>query len=170
MLVPQQVVDDVDDVVADDVVDVDVVVKDDAEPTPPLPTPTSTPPPPQELPSTSQVAPTPPPSPIVQPSSPLPQQQPSQPSHTTTISMELLNNLLETCTALTWRVENLEQDKMAQALEITKLKQKVRRLGKNNKLKVSGLKRLKKVGTAQKVESSVNTIMDDQEDASKQVG
>nr|GEY78834.1 hypothetical protein [Tanacetum cinerariifolium] len=94
MLVPQQVVDDVDDVVTDDVVD--VVAEDDVEPTPSLPTPTSTPPPPQELPSTSQVAPTPPPSPIVQPSSPLPQQQPSQPSHTTTISMELLNNLLET--------------------------------------------------------------------------
>nr|GEV50494.1 reverse transcriptase domain-containing protein [Tanacetum cinerariifolium] len=40
--------------------------------------------------------------------------------------MDLLNNLLETCTALTRRVENLEQDKIAQALEITKLKQKGR--------------------------------------------
>nr|GEU93372.1 hypothetical protein [Tanacetum cinerariifolium] len=35
------------------------------------------------------------------------------------------------------RVENLEQDMIAQALEITKLKQKVKRLEKQNKLKVS---------------------------------
>nr|GEX53393.1 hypothetical protein [Tanacetum cinerariifolium] len=41
-------------------------------------------------------------------------------------------------------VENLEQDKIAQALEITKLKQRVKRLEKRNKVKVSGLKRLKK--------------------------
>nr|GEW29358.1 hypothetical protein [Tanacetum cinerariifolium] len=71
-----------------------------------------------------QVAPTPPPSlhhsPIAPPSSPPQQQQPSQ---TTNISMELLNTLLETCTTLTMRVKNLEQDKIAQALEITKLKQ-----------------------------------------------
>nr|GEX29446.1 hypothetical protein [Tanacetum cinerariifolium] len=64
--------------------------------------------------------------------------------------MDLLTNLLETYTALTRRVENLEQDKIAQALEITKLKQRVRRLEKKRKLRVSGLKRLKKVGTAQK--------------------
>nr|GFB93731.1 hypothetical protein [Tanacetum cinerariifolium] len=67
---------------ADDVVNVaidevdDVVAEDAVKPTPPSPTHTS--PPPQELPSTSQVAPTPPPSPIAQASSP--QQQPSQPS------------------------------------------------------------------------------------------
>nr|GEV87980.1 hypothetical protein [Tanacetum cinerariifolium] len=48
-------------------------------------------------------------------------------------------------------------DKIAQALEIIKLKQKVRRLEKKNKLKVSGLRRLKKVGTAQRVESSADT-------------
>nr|GEW64481.1 hypothetical protein [Tanacetum cinerariifolium] len=36
------------------------------------------------------------------------------------------------------RVENLEQDKIAQALEITKLKQRVKRLEKRNKVKVSG--------------------------------
>nr|GFB52232.1 hypothetical protein [Tanacetum cinerariifolium] len=93
---------------ADDVVDNEVRA-DDAEPTPPSPPPT-TPPPPQELPLTSQVLPTPPLSPISQPSSPSPQQQPSQP---TTVSMDLLQSLLETCTALTRRVENLEQDKIA---------------------------------------------------------
>nr|GEY75479.1 hypothetical protein [Tanacetum cinerariifolium] len=44
----------------------------------------------------------------------------------------------------------------------------VRRLEKRNKVKASGLKRLKKVGTAQRIESSTDTIMDDQEDSSKQ--
>nr|GEV55419.1 hypothetical protein [Tanacetum cinerariifolium] len=102
-------------------VDVDDVPAADAEPTPPSPPPTTTPPPPQELPSTSQVVLTLPHSPITQPSSPPQQQQPSQP---TIISMDLLNNLFETCTALTRRVKNLEQDKIAQALEITKLKQR----------------------------------------------
>nr|GEX22271.1 hypothetical protein [Tanacetum cinerariifolium] len=58
--------------------------------------------------------------------------------------MDLLNQLLETCTTLTRRVKNLEQDKIAQALEITKLKQKVRRLEKKRKLKASGLIRLRK--------------------------
>nr|GEZ64610.1 uncharacterized mitochondrial protein AtMg00810-like [Tanacetum cinerariifolium] len=82
MLVQQQATNDVDDVVTDDVI-ADVVAKDVVEPTIPSSTPT-TPPPPQELPSTSQVAPTPPLSPIAQPSSPPKQPQPSQ---STTISM-----------------------------------------------------------------------------------
>nr|GEX43782.1 hypothetical protein [Tanacetum cinerariifolium] len=93
------------------------------------------------------VAPTSPPSPhqspISSPSSP-PKQQLSQPLQSTDIFMDLLNTLLETCTTLTRKVENLEQDKIAQALEITKLKQSVRRLEKKSKLKASGLKRLKK--------------------------
>nr|GFC20378.1 hypothetical protein [Tanacetum cinerariifolium] len=51
--------------------------------------------------------------------------------------MDLLNTLLETCTTLTRKVEKLEQDKIAQDLEITKLKQRVRRLVKKSKLKAS---------------------------------
>nr|GEY61267.1 hypothetical protein [Tanacetum cinerariifolium] len=120
--------------VVDDVAAVDVPAAD-AEPTPPSPTHATTPPPPQQLPSTSQVAPTPPPSTGAPPSSPPQQPQPSKP---TTISMELLNTLLETCTALTRRDENLEQDKIAQALKITKLKQRVRKLERKNKLKALG--------------------------------
>nr|GEW39302.1 hypothetical protein [Tanacetum cinerariifolium] len=46
---------------------------------------------------------------------------------------------------------------------------KVKKLERKNKLKVYGLRRLRKVGTAQRVESSTDTVMDDQEDASKQV-
>nr|GEU60816.1 hypothetical protein [Tanacetum cinerariifolium] len=86
----------------------------------------------QALPSTSQVHPTLPPSPIAQP--PSPQQQP-QPSHDVEISMDLLYTLLETCTTLTRRVEHLEQDKIAQSLEIKKLKQRVMKLERRNKLK-----------------------------------
>nr|GEX26570.1 hypothetical protein [Tanacetum cinerariifolium] len=138
MLVPQQAADDATNVAANDVDD--VVAVDAAKPTLPSPTPTS-PPPSQELPSTLQVATTPPPSLIAQPSSP-PQQQPTQPSHDAAILMDLLNTLLETCTTLTKKVEALEQDKIAHALKITKLKQRVRRLEKKRKLKVSGLKRL----------------------------
>nr|GEV52596.1 hypothetical protein [Tanacetum cinerariifolium] len=147
MLMPQQVADDVANEVAD------VVAKDAAEPTPPSPTPATTPPPPQQ-----EVTSTPPPSahqsPIAQPSSP-PPQQPS--FHDAAISMDLLNTLLETCTTLTRKVKALEQDKITQAFEITKLKQRVRKLEKKRKLKVSGLKRLRKVGTAQRVESSADT-------------
>nr|GEX83455.1 uncharacterized mitochondrial protein AtMg00810-like [Tanacetum cinerariifolium] len=105
MSVPQQVG---DDVVADDIDDVatDDIAEDVTEPTPPSPTPAITPPPSQELPSTSQVAPTPPPSPIAQPSSPPQQQQPSQ---TTEISIDLLNTLLETYTTLTKRDVTFEE-------------------------------------------------------------
>nr|GEW70992.1 hypothetical protein [Tanacetum cinerariifolium] len=59
-------------------------------------------------------------------------------------------------------------DKIAQALEITKLKQRVMRLEQKRKLIASGLWRLKKVRTAQRIESSADIFMDDHEDASKQ--
>nr|GEU50031.1 hypothetical protein [Tanacetum cinerariifolium] len=166
MIVAQQADDVADE--GDAGVDVDDVHVAAAEPSIPSPTPTTQPPPPQELPSTSQVIPTPPPSPIAQPSSPPQQQQPSQPTYDVEISLDLLHTLLETCTTLTKKVEALEQDKLAQALEIIMLKQRVKKLEKKNKLKVSGLKRLKKVKTTQRIESSADTVMDDQEDASKQ--
>nr|GFD52038.1 hypothetical protein [Tanacetum cinerariifolium] len=57
--------------------------------------------------------------------------------------------------------------KVAQAIEITKLMHRVKRLEKKRQFKSLGLKRLRKVGTAQRVESSADTVMDDQEDASK---
>nr|GEV16588.1 hypothetical protein [Tanacetum cinerariifolium] len=58
-------------------------------------------------------------------------------------------------------IPSTSQDKIAQALKITKLKQKVKKLERRNKLKASTLRRLKKVGTAQKVETSDDTVMDD---------
>nr|GFB68645.1 hypothetical protein [Tanacetum cinerariifolium] len=60
------------------------------------------------------------------------------------------------------------QDKITQALEIFKLKQRVRSLEKKRRSKSYGLKRLMKVGTTQRVESLIDTVVDDQEDASKQ--
>nr|GEV05664.1 hypothetical protein [Tanacetum cinerariifolium] len=97
IIVPQQAVDVANKVAAG--VDVDnVVAKDVAEPTSPSPTPTTQPPQPsQDLSSTSQFTPTPPPLPIAQQSSPLTQQQPSQP---TAVSMDLLHTLLETYTII----------------------------------------------------------------------
>nr|GEW44541.1 putative ribonuclease H-like domain-containing protein [Tanacetum cinerariifolium] len=77
------------------------------------------------------------------------------------ISMNLLKELMNTCTALTRKVEHLELDKIAQALEITKLKQRVKKLERRNKLKVLKLRRLKKVGSAQRINTSDDTVMDD---------
>nr|GEZ54682.1 hypothetical protein [Tanacetum cinerariifolium] len=65
------------------------------------------------------------------------------------------------------KVANLEQDKIAQALEITKLKQRVKKLEKKRGFKSSGFKRLRKVGTTQRVESSNDIVVDDQKDVSK---
>nr|GEU76537.1 putative ribonuclease H-like domain-containing protein [Tanacetum cinerariifolium] len=72
---------------------------------------------------------------------------------------------LDACVALTRRVEHLEYDKVAQALEITKLKRRVKQLERGNKVKVLKLRRLKKVGTSQRIESYDD---DEIEDASNQ--
>nr|GEW16167.1 hypothetical protein [Tanacetum cinerariifolium] len=156
----------VDDVPADGVADegvasvnVDVVLTTIDEPSISSPPPTTQlPPPSQDVPSTSQVQPTSPPSLIAQP--PSPQQQP-QPLQDAAILMDLLFTLLETCITLTRRVKHLEQDKIAQALKITKLKQRVKKLERRNKLKVSKLRRLKRVRTSQRIETSDDTLMDD---------
>nr|GEZ45201.1 hypothetical protein [Tanacetum cinerariifolium] len=60
------------------------------------------------------------------------------------------------------RVEHLEYDKVAQALEITKLKMRVKKLEKGNKVRVLKLIRLQKVGTSQRVDTSNDTVMDDE--------
>nr|GEW75321.1 putative ribonuclease H-like domain-containing protein [Tanacetum cinerariifolium] len=153
MIVAQQVSEGAIEVNVDDVPAVGVVDEGDAsaaddevpaaidEPMIPLP------PPPTQL---------PPPSLIAHPQSP--QRQPQSPQDAR-ISIDHLQNLLDTCTTLTRRVKNLEQDKIAQALEITKLKQRVKKLEKRNK--ASKLRRLKRVSTAQRVKTSDDTVMDD---------
>nr|GEY73533.1 putative ribonuclease H-like domain-containing protein [Tanacetum cinerariifolium] len=58
-------------------------------------------------------------------------------------------------------IEHLEYEKVAQALEITKLKRRVKKPKRGNKVKVLKLQRLKKVGTSQRIESSDDIDMED---------
>nr|GEV34616.1 hypothetical protein [Tanacetum cinerariifolium] len=127
--------------------------------TPPSPTNEQLPPPQDPIPTPPKAQPATPPSP--------PQEQPTDTSESSTT---LLNTLLETCATLFKKVDELEQDKKTQALEILKLMKRVKKLEKKRRSKYSGLKRLRKVGTSQRVESSAKTIMGAQEDASKQRG
>nr|GEX93117.1 hypothetical protein [Tanacetum cinerariifolium] len=60
------------------------------------------------------------------------------------------------------RVEHLEYDKVAQALEITKLKRRVKKLKKRNKVRVLKLRRLQKIGTSQRDDAVV--LKDDKEE------
>nr|GEX80527.1 hypothetical protein [Tanacetum cinerariifolium] len=76
----------------------------------------------------SLVQPTPSQSPQVQPPSPQP-----QPQQDAGIPMHLLQEVMDTCAALTRRVKHLEFDKVAQALEIIKLKRRVKKLERRNK-------------------------------------
>nr|GEV92293.1 hypothetical protein [Tanacetum cinerariifolium] len=103
------------------------------------------------------VTPTPtspsPPSPVI-PSLP-PHQSPSPPPpQAAKGSSHLVQQVLDKCSALVLRVEGLETANTAQQLEIFKLKDRVKKLGRLNKVKSSKLKCLKKVGTSQCVESS----------------
>nr|GEV68131.1 reverse transcriptase domain-containing protein [Tanacetum cinerariifolium] len=68
---------------------------------------------------------------------------------------------LDTCAALTRRIDQLESANMSQALEISKLKKSVKRLEKGTKVKVLELRRLKKVGTSKRIDTSDDTIMED---------
>nr|GEV29104.1 Gag-Pol polyprotein [Tanacetum cinerariifolium] len=96
----------------------------------------------------------------VQPPSPQPQQQP-QPIQDARIPMNLLQEVMDNCTTLSRRVEHLEFNKIAQALEMTSLKRWVKKLERRNKVKVLKLRRLQKVETTQRVETSDETVMDD---------
>nr|GEV52214.1 reverse transcriptase domain-containing protein [Tanacetum cinerariifolium] len=111
-------------------------------------------PPSHDIPSTSQVQSSPPQQ---------PQSSPQAPPQGAEFSTHLFQQVLDTCSALTRRVENLEHDKAARKLEIIKLKARVKRLERANKVKSSKLRRLKKVGTSQRIESS-----DDMEDVFNQ--
>nr|GEZ48519.1 hypothetical protein [Tanacetum cinerariifolium] len=153
----------VEDVIAGDAAQGDDIAAHEEVPTvsqePSIPShtpPTPPPQPPQDLPSTSQVQHTLPQSPQAQP-----QAQP-QPQQATNFPMSLLQEALNACATLTGRVEHLEYDKVAQALEIKKLKRRVKKLENGNKVRVSKLRRLKRVGTSQRVDTSDDTVMDDE--------
>nr|GEU67190.1 protein FAR1-related sequence 5-like [Tanacetum cinerariifolium] len=78
-----------------------------------------------------------------------------------------LNELMELCTNLQSRVLDLEKINTTQALEITSLKRRVKKLEKNQRSRTHKLKRLYKVGLSARVDS----FEDEQslgEDASKE--
>nr|GEV38566.1 hypothetical protein [Tanacetum cinerariifolium] len=86
-----------------------------------------------------------------------PSTQPQQSQDLPSTSQEAL----DACDALTRRVEHLEYDKVSQALEITKRKRRVKKLERGNNAKVLKLRRLKKVGTSQRIDSLDDTEMED---------
>nr|GEV01481.1 hypothetical protein [Tanacetum cinerariifolium] len=94
------------------------------------------------------------------PSSPVipslpPHQSPSPPQpQVVEGSSHLVQQVLDKCSALVLRVEGLETANADQQLEIIKLKASVKKLERLNKVKSSKLRRLKKVGTSQRIESS----------------
>nr|GEX20128.1 hypothetical protein [Tanacetum cinerariifolium] len=107
--------------------------------------------------TTDVVPPTPtspsPSSPVI-PSSP-PHQSPSPPQlQVAEGSSHLFQQVLDKCSAFVLRVKGLENANAVQQLKIIKLKARVKKLEKLNKVKSSKLRRLKKVGTSQRVESS----------------
>nr|GEV56389.1 hypothetical protein [Tanacetum cinerariifolium] len=118
----------------------------------PSPAPPTLPPQPfHDIPSTSQAQ-----SPLQQPQS----STPAQPQGADFL-MNLLQTALDACAALTLRVEHLKHDKEAQTLEIAKLKTQVNKLERENKVKAFILRRLKKVGISQRVETFDDTIIED---------
>nr|GEX47267.1 hypothetical protein [Tanacetum cinerariifolium] len=106
-------------------------------------------PPSHDIPSPSQEQSLPPQQPQSSPQAP--PQGAEFPTH--------IQQILDVCSALTRCVENLEHDKAAQKLEIIKLKARVKRLERANKVKSSKLRHLRKVGASRRIESS-----DDMED------
>ncbi|GJU22141.1 hypothetical protein Tco_1155483 [Tanacetum coccineum] len=75
---------------------------------------------------------------------------------------------MELCTNLSQRVLDLENTKTSQPAEITKLKERVKKLERRNKSRNLGLKRLWKVGRTARIESSEDEGLGALEDASKQ--
>nr|GEU41596.1 hypothetical protein [Tanacetum cinerariifolium] len=76
--------------------------------------------------------------------------------------------LMELYTQLQSRVLTLETTKANQALEIGSLKRRVKKLEKKGNKKTCKLKRLYKIGSSTRLESSEDAGLGDQEDASKQ--
>ncbi|GJR15377.1 hypothetical protein Tco_0798029 [Tanacetum coccineum] len=99
-----------------------------------------------------------------------PEEHVSTPSYDPPLSGEdrmQLAELMSLCTNLQEKVLNLEKAKTAQAKEITSLKKSVKQLEKRRKSRILGLRRLRKVGSSSRVESSNDASLDAQEDASK---
>ncbi|GKF78542.1 hypothetical protein Tco_0234110, partial [Tanacetum coccineum] len=79
-----------------------------------------------------------------------------------------IKELMELCTTLQSRFPSLETTKTTQAIEITSLKRRVKKLERRNKSRTHRLKRLYKVGLIARVESSGDKEGLGKEDASRQ--
>nr|GFB18758.1 hypothetical protein [Tanacetum cinerariifolium] len=101
---------------------------------------------------------------VAQPTSPLPpslvipslpphQSLRPSPSQAVEGSSLLVQLVLDKCSALVLRAERLKSANTVQQLDILKLKARVKKLERLNKVKSSKLKHLKKVGTSQRIES-----------------
>ncbi|GKC57587.1 hypothetical protein Tco_1085185 [Tanacetum coccineum] len=77
-----------------------------------------------------------------------------------------LNELMELCTNLQQRVLDLETTKTTQAIDIASLKRRVKKLERRNKSRTHGLKRLYRVDSSRRVESSEDEGLGE-EDTSK---
>nr|GEX24775.1 putative ribonuclease H-like domain-containing protein [Tanacetum cinerariifolium] len=62
-----------------------------------------------------------------------------------------------------------QSPQVAQALETTKLKMRVKKLEKINKVRVLKLRRLQRVGTSQRVDTSNDTMMDDESNQERMI-
>nr|GEY10645.1 hypothetical protein [Tanacetum cinerariifolium] len=98
---------------------------------------------------------------IPSPTPPTPPPQQSQDLSSTS------QEALDACAALTRRVEHLEYDKVAQALEITKLKRRVKQLERGNNVKVLKLRRLKKERMIDELDRDEGVALMDDEGAEK---
>ncbi|GJS09812.1 hypothetical protein Tco_0366608 [Tanacetum coccineum] len=78
-----------------------------------------------------------------------------------------LNELMPLCTNLQQRVLDLETKETTQTNEIASLKKRVKKLERRNKSRTHGLKRMYRVGSSRRVESSEDEGLGE-EDASKQ--
>ncbi|GJZ47067.1 hypothetical protein Tco_0600899, partial [Tanacetum coccineum] len=74
-----------------------------------------------------------------------------------------LTELMNLCTSLQKKVLDLEEAKTTQAKEIASLKKRVKQLEKRRKSRTPGLIRLRKVGSARRVESSDDASLGAQE-------
>nr|GEU48807.1 hypothetical protein [Tanacetum cinerariifolium] len=92
--------------------------------------------PPSPITSPSPPSQDPTPTPHASPHASPPQEQPSSPYDST---IPLLNTLMETCASLSQKVAELEQDKHTQALEILKLKKRVKKLEKIKNQSIQGI-------------------------------
>nr|GEZ34882.1 hypothetical protein [Tanacetum cinerariifolium] len=106
---------------------------------------------------------------IPSPTPTIPPSQPPQDIPSTSQVTPITSEVLDACAALTRRVEHLEYDKVAEALEIIKLKRRVKKLEKENKARVLKLRRLQGVGTSQRVDTSNDTVMDDESNKGRMI-